>query len=193
MKLKRSSICALILGVVILAFALAMPVLYLESYATNGAVNIIGGVGTPTYKTLLFSLLEGLPFALVLLGVSLIVSATFCLIFSKTVNAHCSITTSIISLGLSAIGAAGLVCVLVWFITVAFGEAARHPILHPVSIILGIICLLAFIVLILVYFKARKTKPSAKGIVIDALTSIIYLSPFFFVLASLYEIIENLI
>ncbi len=189
MNLKRNALMILILGVLMSVLAFIAPIVYWNNYTLhNGAIGIIGGTDAPTYTFMLSALFDGLPFVLILLGISLVVSSVFCLLFSNTVKKHCNINTSIITLGLSSVGALGLVCAFLWFSIVSFGEMSKHPIEYPVSILLGIVCFFTFIVLIAIYLKLRKINWSIKGFIIDVLTSVIYLPTFFFVFAYLYEI-----
>ena len=93
-------------------------------------------------------------------------------------------------MGLSCVGALGLVCVFIWFSIVSFGEMSKHPIEYPVSVLLGIVCFFAFVVLIAVYLKLRKTNWSIKGLIIDILTSIIYLPTFFYIFSYIYGLLN---
>ena len=189
MKLKRNAIWVLILGFVVLLMGI-MPIVSLSIYAAqHGSVAIIGGADGPTAIFLTWRLLHDWPAFFILLGLSLIISAAFCLLFSKTVTAHCSFKTSALSLSLSAIGGLGLVCVLMWCSIVAFGEMSKHPIAYPVSVLLGILCFFAFIILIALYIKVRKINWSMKGVIIDILTSMVYLPTFFLIFTYIYEII----
>lgn len=188
MKLKQISLLTLLTGALFLIIGAIVPFITLQNYTSqNGAIGIIGGADTPTYEFVVFRILNGWPFVAILFGITLIVSALFCLIFSKTVKNNCNIKTTALSLGLSAVGAAGLVCAFLWFSIVSFGEMSKHPIEYPVSVLLGIISFLGFIVLIALYLKIRKTNWSIKGFIIDVLTSIIYLPTFFFVLSYMYN------
>ncbi len=188
MKLKQMSLLTLLTGVLFSIIGVIIPFITLKNYTyQNGAIGIIGGADTPTYEFVVFRILNGWPVVTILFGSALIISALFCLIFSKTVKNNCSIKTTVLSLGLSAVGAAGLVCAFLWFTIVSFGEMSKHPIEYPVSVLLGIISFLGFIVLIALYLKIRKTNWSIKGFIIDVLTSIIYLPTFFFVLSYMYN------
>ena len=179
MKLKQMSLLTLLTGVLFSIIGVLIPFITLKNYTyQNGAIGIIGGADTPTYEFVVFRIMNGWPFVASLFGITLIVSALFCLIFSKTVKNNCNIKTTALSLGLSAVGAAGLVCAFLWFTIVSFGEMSKHPIQYPVSVLLGIISFLGFIVLIALYLKIRKTNWSIKGFIIDVLTSIIYLPTF---------------
>ena len=188
MKLKQMSLLTLLTGVLFSIIGVIIPFITLKNYTyQNGAIGIIGGADTPTYEFVVFRIMNGWPFVAILFGITLIVSALFCLIFSKTVKNNCHIKTTALSLGLSAVGAAGLVCAFLWFSIVLFGEMSKHPIEYLVSVLLGIISFLGFIVLIALYLKIRKTNWSIKGFIIDVLTSIIYLPTFFFVLSYMYN------
>lgn len=189
MKLKRYSIFLLCAGVLFSVFGFA-PMVSLYNYTSqNGAIGIIGGADSPTAEFLTWRLMRGLPFCGISFGVTLVVSALFCLIFAKTVINTCKIKTTLLSLGISFVGAMGLVCALMWYTIVAFGEMSRHPISYPVSVLLGVISLFAFIILIVLYLGERGKDWSVKGFLIDILTSIIYLPTFFFVLLYCYQLI----
>lgn len=189
MKLKRYALWALLAGFVIALAGVAMPLAVLYLTPQDPRISIIGAADAPTYYLIISTLLDNMPWVLVLLGLTLMISAVFCLLFSKTVRGHCTVKTSLISLGLSATGALGLICVLVWFSIVAFDEVSKHPIEYPLSIAAGLLCLCAFITLILQYFNMRKEKWSGKGLLIDVLTSIIYLPVFFYIFSYLCEIV----
>ena len=188
MKLKQISLLTLLTGALFSIIGVIVPFITLQNYTSqNGAIGIIGGADTPTYEFVVFRIMNGCLFIAILFGITLIVSALFCLIFSKTVKNNCNIKTTALSLGLSAVGAAGLVCAFLWFSIVSFGEMSKHPIEYPVSVLLGIISFFGFIVLIALYLKTRKTNWSIKGLIIDVLTSIIYLPTFFFAFSYLYN------
>ena len=191
MKLKRNALIILILGVLMSCLGFIAPIVYWNNYTLqNVTIGIIGGADAPTYTFMLSTLFDGLLLVLILLGISLVFSAGFCFIFSNTVKKHCNINSSVISLGLSGVGALGLVCAFLWFSIVSFGEMSKYPIEYPVSILLGIVCFFAFAVLIAVYLKLRKTNWSVKGFCIDILTSIIYLPTFFFLFSYIYGLLN---
>lgn len=191
MKLKRNALWALLAGFLIVLAGVAMPLAVLYLISQNPRTGIIGGAGAPTLQFRVFQTFGVLPYTLVLLGVAVMISAVFCLLFSKTVQGHCGLKTSLVSLGLSATGAAGLCCVLIWIACVAFGGAPKHyPVRYPLSIALGMVCLCVFILLGLLYCKLREGKWSIRGVVIDVLTSILYLPAFFFAFNYLYALVD---
>ena len=183
MKLKRHFWWGLLVGILILICGVSIP---LVSSPSDYAL-IIGGADAPTFWFHLRSLLGGLPLVLVVLGLSLSLSAGFCLLFFKTVKTHCTLYTTAISLGLSATGALGLVCVYLWFVIVSFGKMAEHPVAHPASVLLGLLCLVVFILLLYFYFVKRCHAWTTKGFMIDVLTALVYLPTWFFTFGYLYE------
>ena len=186
-KYKYISYIILASGILLLIIGVLLPFIALQNYISyNGAISIIGGADIPTYEVIVFGWMNGLPFCLMLLGAALSISALFCLLFSKTVKANCTIKTSALSIGLSAVGAMGITCVFIWFTIVSFHEMSKHPISYPLSKILGMLCFFAFIVLIALYFKERKNHWTVKGFFIDIFTSILYLPAFFFTLGYLF-------
>ena len=192
MKLKRYSLSVLVLGLFIAISGFIIPLLCWENYTSqNGAEGVADGIDAVTYRFMLSNLFDGLPFVLVMLGISLMVVSGFCLIFSKTVKAHCNIKTSAISVGLSGVGSLGLICSFLWLVIVSLGETSRYPIRYPVSILLATFCFLSFIVLNVLYFTERKKNWSIKGIIIDVLTGILYLPTFFFFFSYLHEILTG--
>jgi hypothetical protein len=187
--MRRSALFALGFGVLLLMVGVSIPLVYLEfAGASSGATGIIGGADGPTYSFLLFGLLDGLPFVLVLFGAALITSALFCLLLQTTVKAYCGVKTSIISLGLSAAGGLGLTCAFLWLSIVAFGNVDRYPIAYPASIAIGLGSFCAFVALIGLYLNERRQHWSWKGFVIDILTSILYLPAFFFGLSWIFAL-----
>ncbi len=183
MKEKRSFVWVLLAGMLVLICGASI---LLVGSSSDYAL-IIGGADAPTFWFLLSSRCNGLPLVLVVLGLSLSLSAGFCLLFSKTVKTHCTLHTTAISLGLSATGALGLVCVYSWLVIVSFGKMAEHPVAYPASILLGLLCLVVFILLLYFYFVKRCHAWTTKGFVIDVLTVLVYLPTWFFTFGYLYE------
>ena len=146
-------------------------------------------------RNLLLLLNDGYAFlilctCLMLFGIALITTALFCLIFPKAVKLSLTLKTTAISLCLSAVGAIGLTCALNWSAITAFSEVSKYPIEYPISVITGLVSLMVFIVLIGVYLKVRSAQPSAKGFIIDILTSIIYLPAFLFAMSFIYNLLN---
>lgn len=187
MKLRRYALWILLLGIGVALVGLLTPIVYLRIVMHGGSSGIIGGMDGPTYWFILSRLYDGWPIAFILLGISVVISSGFCLLFSKTVNKHCNIKTSAISLSLSGVGATGLVCAFWCFAIGALGGVSKHPIEFPVTMLFGVLCFLAFILLIGLYFMVRGKNWSIIGVIIDVLTSIVYLPAFFWIISYVYE------
>lgn len=156
------------------------------------AIGIIGGADGDNAISVTNSiiLLNNSLHILKLIGGALILCGLFCLIFNKTVKENCTLKTSGISLAISAVTALGLYCATTFALCFVMTHPSKHPIALPASIIIGILCLIALILLLRIYCKQRKEKPSAKGIVIDILFAVIYIIPLFSVYQSLHNIIS---
>lgn len=192
-KFKIYSSIALISGLLLALASVLVPIIKLSNYtAQNGSIGIIGGADKPTLLFLLKYSDGHLLFALIL-GLTLFLCGGFCLIFKRTVINNCRLKTTALSLIISFFGAAGLSCFFIWYSIVAFHEMSKHPISYPLSIIGGILSLVAFIVTIILYIKARKENFKIKGIVIDILTSIITLPTFFLVCNEIYNLLQQII
>ena len=88
MKLRRSAICVLIFGSVLLLVGILMLLIPAKSFASQqGTIGIIGGADGPTARFLTWKLLNGWPVMLILLGLLFVVSATVYLVYvSKRVK-----------------------------------------------------------------------------------------------------------
>ena len=134
----------------------------------------------------------GFGFLLLLpLGIAMVISAGFCLIFTKTVEKHCTLYSTATALGLSAVGGAGLCCTVNAFRIARSNNVRKFPVGYPASIAGGIACLVIFLAFIVVYFFTRKGKFTVIGLALDILTGILYL-PGFFMLSALLAAIVSL-
>lgn len=191
-KYKIYSTIALISGLLLALVSVLVPIIKLSNYtAQNVSVGIIGGADASTLRFIFWHGYGGDNMVIpIIFGIALFLAGMFCLIFSKAVFYNCTVKTTLLSLTTSFFGASGLVCFFIWFSIVAFGEMSKHPISYPISIIGGAISLLAFIILIFFYIKARSAKMSAKGTIIDILTSITALPIFFLICSKIYDLIQ---
>ncbi len=122
-----------------------------------------------------------------LMGAIYFLIALFCFIFYKIIRKHCTVPTTLLSLGISGAGMAGLVCFCYWFIVCSFGEAYRHPILHPCSVGFGMLSLFLVILFIILYAVFRQKQWSVKGLFLDLATTMLFAPAFlmleFFIVA----------
>ncbi len=188
-----SSVC-LISGLLLALASVLVPIIKFSNYsAQNGSVGIIGGADGPTAIYITSRLLGGHLLFTLILGITLFLCGGFCLIFKRTVINNCRLKTTVLSLLISFFGASGLACFFIWYSIVSFLEMSMHPIAYPLSIIGGILSLVAFIIAIILYIKARKEHFKIKGIVVDIITSIITLPTFFLVCTEIYNLLQQII
>ena len=91
MKLKKLSIIALVIGVLLLSVGLIAPnILYRQYISRMGTVGIIGAAESDVEFNLYSMFYRGImpewPLYLLVLGVALIVTALLCLMFNKTIR-----------------------------------------------------------------------------------------------------------
>lgn len=191
-KYKIYSSIALISGLLLALASVLVPIIKLSNYTSqNGSIGIIGGADGPAAIYLTYRLLDGRLLLILILGITLFLCGGFCLIFKRTVINNCRLKTTALSLIISFFGASGLVCFFIWYSIVAFIEMSKHPISYPLSIIGGILSLVAFIITIILYIKVRKENFKIKGIVIDILTSIITLPILFLFVSKICAILQS--
>lgn len=186
MKTRRFPLLVLLVGLLLTAIGLVLPIIIIRT--GGAATGIIGGADAPTYWFALKYFIGGLPFCIVLLGWAMTLTSLPAVIFHKTFQKACSLKTSGITLGLSAIGGLGLTCTLYCFAIAAFNDHSKHPIGYPVSLAAGTVSFCAFLLLICFYFMTRGKKPSILGFVYDVICSIVYLPAFFFLSTFIAEL-----
>lgn len=139
-----------------------------------------------------------LPYSLLILGILLTLWGLFCLIFHKRMQNICGWKTSLTALGISASGALFLSCLSIWLDISPFWKTPfPHPLtdysairidLDVLSIPIGVVALIAFIALIIVYAVLRKRTASIKGFLMDTLQTILSTIPLYYIFASIYQI-----
>ena len=193
-KYKIYSSIALISGLLLVLAYVLVLIIKLSNYtAQNGSIGIIGGADGPTAIYVTSQLLGGRSLLLLILGLTLFFCGGFCLVFKRTVTNVCRLNTTALSLIISFFGASGLSCFFIWYSIIVFHEMSKHPITYPLSIIGGILSLVAFIITIILYIKVRKENFKIKGIVVDIITSIITLPTFFLVCTEIYNLLQQII
>ena len=186
MKLKKFSIIGLVVGALAILAGFGIPALTVLLSDLGG--DIIGGAALPTFEFVFWR--EEICVALVALGIPLVLTSLICLGFPNFVQKNFSVKTTALALGLSATGALGLYC-FGTCLGILMDGVKKHPIAYHASIITGELCLVLFLVLIVLYCIARTKKLKAAGILLDILTSVIYLPFFFFAEGLVIEWIRN--
>lgn len=103
----------------------------------------------------------------------------------------CPLRTSLVTVGLSAVGALGLECLFHVFVMAVFGERHLHPRAYPFYLSVGFASGAIFLLLISLYISCRKNNWSLKGVLFDILISILLLPPFVIALFVADEVARN--
>ena len=173
-KIKTYSRIVLGLGLFLVLVSILILTVEFVNVSQNGGIGIIGAADlSVTFRVISSDYLPS-----IIIGLTIVLCAAFCLIFSKTVMNNCTLKTTAVSLGISFAGASGLYCFITWYSIVAFHEMSRHPIRFPASRIVGLLSFAAFVFLIVLYCRLRKQKFSVKGLLIDVATCLIAFLPF---------------
>lgn len=191
-KLKICSYVALCIGAILTLASTVLAFIFISSAMQNEGIAIIGGADIPT-ALIIFSILGEYTLYPFIIGITLVIGALFCLIFRKTTENNCTLKTTMLSLAISFIGAAGLCCVYVYGSIAAFHEFSKHPIAYPMSIGLGLLALALFVILIAFYCISRKDRFSVKGLIVDIFTSILCLPSFLLVCIVIGNMLEGII
>ena len=191
-KFRTYSYVVLGSGLFLVLVSILILAIEFINVSQNGGIAIIGGAVLPTLRITLRIISSDFWFTIII-GLTIVVCAAFCLIFSKTVMNNCTLKTTAVSLGISLAGLSGLYCYLQWYSIVVFHEISRHPIRYPASIIIGLLSFAAFVFLIVLYFRLRKQKFSIKGILIDVATSLIVFLPFSIIITIISNFVSDVL
>ncbi len=134
---------------------------------------------------------DGFWAALAFLGAALTVCGAFALLFRNAASKSGSLKTGALAAALSAMGSAGLYCLLLWVGTIAFGEVQKYPIANRFSMAGGSICLLICILLLFLYVHVRQKKPSLLGVFLDVGVCVLFFAPMFLFWNFIYNLAER--
>lgn len=127
------------------------------------------------------SMIRYTEFSLLAFGGVTVFCALLGWIFHKKTIKWCSIKTTTVAMGISAMGSLGIHCVISFLSCYFLSSPAKHPIRHPASVCVGMIAFCVFLLLAYLYIKLRKENQSVSGILLDVGLGLVYLAPFFFV------------
>ena len=187
--MKKTAIIILSVSVAVLLICILIPVILLSFFENNNSIGIIGGADGPTAIMISNTAFNGAIPMLVSFAIATALCCVCCLAFSKTVREHCTLKTSGIALSLSACTSLLFYCLLCFASCFIMTSPQRHPIAFPISIIVGIISAVSFVLLLSLYIKARRGKREIKGVLIDIVVFVLYFVPFFL----LFDFIRNII
>lgn len=164
--MKKLSTIALAVGGVFVAVGFSLPVVFEHSEWLARALQSI------------YFFMDFTRFACWLFGGTTVFFGFIGLIFDKQISKRCSLKSIGLALGISALTALGLHCVLSFASCYFLTHPDNHPIRHPVSFIVGSVCFWVFLALFCVYIKLRQKEPSALGVLLDVLLGLGYLPAF---------------
>ena len=171
MKLKKFSVTAVISGLVLLVISL-LPVFLNENYRFRE---------------------NDWSFCMFLFAVAFIITGVCCLLWRKAMEENCTVSTSLLSLGISAVVAKLCLNVIFWFAVLVFIDfgSLEEPFRYQFNLEAAFFTVALLIALIALYFKERKKKKKKKGLGIDIGMFVLYWPAFFFSMLSLYAIFDR--
>ena len=128
-----------------------------------------------------------------LFAVAFIVTGVCCLLWRKAIEENCTVSTSLLSLGISAVAAKLWMNVIFWFAVLIFIDfgSLEEPFRYQFNLEAAFFTVALLIALIVLYVKERRKRPSKKGVGIDIGMFILYWPAFFFSMLSLYAIFDR--
>lgn len=103
------------------------------------------------------------------------------------------VVPALLALALSAVGSAGFFCLLTWYKLVSFGEIMISPIDYRASIIVGILCLAAAVMLFLFYIISRHKNFTLRGVALDIGVLLISFFPLYYLWDAVYELLTRIV
>lgn len=190
-SVKKISLLILIVSAV-LFFAGLYSLEPLSSFDAEANLGIIGGADRPTINFYISKILNDPHALLILFSIPCILFSSLALIFSRAAKKHCSPSSSLTALGLSACASLGAYALLIFTSCFFLTNPSKHPLDFPLSICTGMIALLCFILLMGLYCKQRGKKPSILGICFDIAFSLAYTPAFFISYHIAYIFLEKI-
>lgn len=181
--MKITSIIALIIGLCFIAAGI-----FCAEFVINGLM-----VNEDISEYSMNSMIRYTEFSLLAFGGVTVFCALLGWIFHKKTIKWCSLKTTTVAMGISAMGSLGIQCVLSFLSCYFLSSPAKHPIRHPASVCVGMIALCVFVLLAYLYIKLRKDNKSLPGILLDVGLGLVYLAPFFFVWGAADSILSSYI
>ena len=167
--MKKRGIITLIVGAAILLIGIVLPLVFsgVSKGSSGEALTILDPQRWSFYLALAF----------IPIGFAIFLNGLFIAIFPNFTESVCKVSTTIISIALSASGALVLISLFNLYVYVVFNESRLHPISYPVSFFAALLCFFAGCILVLIYYFFRKKNYSLQGVAIDLLTVGLYFIP----------------
>ncbi len=177
--MKKSALVILFISLLLIFAGLHFTGLLSAFLPDGDTVGIVGGADRPTANLRIREILNSAYSLLILFGLPTAFCSLFVLIFSRTIKKNCVISTTLTALALSACTALGVYSLLIFASCFIMTSPSNHPIALPSSVCVGMMALIGFILLMVLYYKRRNKKPSIPGVFLDAAFSIMYMPAFF--------------
>ena len=129
---------------------------------------------------------------LLLFGIMSVLCGAVLIIFNNFFEKHSSLKSLGMAMGISLFAGFGLNCLIRLVIMAVFPFLDDYPIDLTVSLFVGFLSLVGFIVLFSLYIMYRSKKPSLKGVLVDVSFGLVYVIPFLFVYSLIYELCAGL-
>ena len=126
-------------------------------------------------------------------GVAFMLYALVYFLFEKTVRAWGRVKCGIFSVGLAFLGSAAFYCLFEVVSILLAGNPSLHPLVFPLALVGGAICLFGFCVLIFFYYLERFRHFSLKGIALDFLLVLLFFLPLFFLWSFCHSVLSDLV
>lgn len=172
--LKRISLIMLCIGLTLTLTSIIATLVCMQNPSQEMLTTLIDAEDLTFFHV--FSVAhDGIFLLMLVTGIGLFIPSAFCLVFKNTAKKHCTVLTTLTSLALSGCGAAGIMCAFELMVFGAFGEQSAHPVAYRVSLVGGTTAFCLFVLFCMLYVYLRVKRRSVPGVVIDVVTSIVYL------------------
>ena len=189
--------------IMVISLACLTPFFFLAAFmgGADASVGIIGGADAPTWFFVWRTINPWIK-TVILFNLVTALCSLFCLIFSRTVKRVCRFSTTLISLGLSAVGAVGCYAGIMFLSCFLLTSPEKHPVRYPASGVALALAFGAFVLWMWLYVRLRRKNKSVLGVFLDIATALLYFLPlltlviaFFDTLYSVFQLqnsIQNL-
>ena len=176
--MKKSALIVLIVSLLLVFVGLHFTGL-LSARLPDSDIGIIGGANHPTVNFYIRKMINSAYGLLILFGIPTAFCSLFALIFSRAVKKNCSLPTAATAISLSACASLGIYLLFVFAMCFIMTSPSKNPITFSVSVCVGMMALIGFILLTALYCKLRGKKASVPGLFLDAALALIYMPAFF--------------
>lgn len=184
--MKKLSLSAIVLGAVCitLGFTCREPV-------TGLLAGLLGADRTDFWIREVYA--ERTLFVLLLFGFLTLLWGTVGVLFDRWIVQRCAIRTTAVGMGVSAATGLGVCCLVSFSSCFFLTNPSRHPIRLPLSLLVGLLCLVAVCVLFYLYRTFRRQKRAIDGIVLDVVFGLSYVPAYYMISLLISDIVATMI